>query len=269
MDIAPAAPHPGRSAVTPPPLPQRHLHLDSGPLHLDYQGPADQIRDIAAELAATSQFTVRVDDDVQPGHTALPCARLWGLPAPAHTCSSVLNLDRTPNDQGIAMPNNIIHAPATIQLIAPAQGPSLDQLVADRAWTYQHVFGFRTERTRDGHTLTMPVGRVVGLMMPRSLAHQVRAVLGPECGPVFTDSHHSWMFLTACPATGTDIAETTLALYRHYSVMAIAHPGQLITLPTPGDPSHCWIHTPEGDQLPEFAEIVAALGAVASRGGPR
>jgi len=241
--------------MTPPPVPRRHLHLDSGPLSLDYQGPAQQILDIAAELAASGRFTVRVDDDVQPGQDVLPCAQLWNPP--------------TPTDQGITMPTNIIHTPLTVQPIIPDRGPSLDQLVDDRACTYQQVFGLRTERTRDGRALVMPVGRVVGLMMPRCLAREVRAVLGPECGPVFTDSHQSWVFLTRSPVAGTDIAETALALYRHYSVMAVAHPGQLITLPTPGDPTRCWIHTPEGDQLPKFAETVAALGAVPSRGGPQ
>lgn len=167
------------------------------------------------------------------------------------------------------MSTNTIHTHPIAKAVITAQGPDLDQLVTDRAWTYQHVFGLRTERVRDGRVLAIPVGRVVGVMVPRALARQVRRMLGGECGPLFTDSHRSWVFLTGSPAAGTDIPETILALYRHYNVMTIAHPGQLITLPTPGDPRRCWIHTPGGPELPEFAEIVAALGAVTSRGGPR
>lgn len=256
--------------MIPPPVPRRHLHLDSGPLSADYQGPADQIRDIAAELAATGQFTVRVDDDVRPGQAPLPYARLWAPPTPpagAETCGSVPHPDRTPNERGIAMPTNTIHAPVSIGPLAPPLG--LDQLLSDRARIYRHDFGFRTLRTRDGDALALSVGRVVGLMMPRVLAREVRQILGPECGPVFTDSHRTWVFLTARQDAGTDIAETTLALYRHHNVMAIVHPGQLIPLPTPGDPSRCWIRLPDGRALPEFAETIAALGVVAARGGPR
>lgn len=64
--------------------PRRHLHLDSGALHLDYQGPAEQIIDVANDLAVTGQFAVRVDDDVRPDQVPLPCARLWN-PCPDTT----------------------------------------------------------------------------------------------------------------------------------------------------------------------------------------
>ena len=62
--------------------PKRHLHLDSGPLHLDFQGPADQIRDVAADLAATGQFAVQVDDDIHPDQAPLPCGQLWDAQPP-------------------------------------------------------------------------------------------------------------------------------------------------------------------------------------------
>ncbi len=59
------------------PAPRRHLHLDAGPLHLDYQGPAEQVVEIAAELAAVEELTVRVDDEVHDDQLPLPYARLW------------------------------------------------------------------------------------------------------------------------------------------------------------------------------------------------
>ncbi|MFX0581035.1 hypothetical protein [Nocardia nepalensis] len=65
-----------------PPHRIRHIHIESGPLALDFQGSADQIHSVAAELAATEYVEVTVDDDVRPGTPALPCGGLWGYPDP-------------------------------------------------------------------------------------------------------------------------------------------------------------------------------------------
>lgn len=61
----------------------RHIHIESGPLALDYQGGADQIHSVAAALAAMAFFEVTVDDDVRPGTPVLPCGGLWEYPDPA------------------------------------------------------------------------------------------------------------------------------------------------------------------------------------------
>ncbi len=71
------------------PSPRRHLHVDSGPLHLDYHGPAEQVLAVAAELTASGTVTVRVDTDIRPEHRALPCGGLWPAPGPE-------TLDREP-----------------------------------------------------------------------------------------------------------------------------------------------------------------------------
>ncbi|MRH89508.1 hypothetical protein GFY24_19000 [Nocardia sp. SYP-A9097] len=57
--------------------PVRHLHVESGPLTLDFRGPADQIDQVATELASNSGVTVTVDDQVTVDLPELPCARLW------------------------------------------------------------------------------------------------------------------------------------------------------------------------------------------------
>lgn len=45
----------------------RDLHTESGPLAWDFQGNADQIHSVAAELGMTEYVEVTVDDDVCPG----------------------------------------------------------------------------------------------------------------------------------------------------------------------------------------------------------
>ncbi|MFE9328181.1 hypothetical protein ACIHDR_43255 [Nocardia sp. NPDC052278] len=66
-----------------PPRRIRHIHIESGPLALDFQGSADQIHSVAAELAATAHLEVTVDDDVRPSTPVLPCGGLWEYPDPA------------------------------------------------------------------------------------------------------------------------------------------------------------------------------------------
>jgi hypothetical protein len=93
------------------PLPQRHLHVDSGPLHLDYQGPADQVLEVAADLAAGGQCTVRVDDELHPGQIPLPCAQLWDPPPqpgngiPVDRDATRTELENMPDPEG-ASDNN-------------------------------------------------------------------------------------------------------------------------------------------------------------------
>jgi hypothetical protein len=60
----------------------RHIHIESGPLALDFQGSAEQIHCVATELAATADLEVTVDDDVRPDTPSLPCGELWELPLP-------------------------------------------------------------------------------------------------------------------------------------------------------------------------------------------
>ncbi len=63
-----------------PPRPALHLHVESGPLTLDFQGHPDQVDHVAAELAISAAVTVAVDDRVTPGMPKLPCSRLWEEP---------------------------------------------------------------------------------------------------------------------------------------------------------------------------------------------
>lgn len=57
----------------------RHLHVEFGPLILDFQGGQQQVSDVAAELAAIGlALVVTVDDHVMPGMAKLPCSWLWG-----------------------------------------------------------------------------------------------------------------------------------------------------------------------------------------------
>ncbi|WP_433565059.1 hypothetical protein ACQP1O_07050 [Nocardia sp. CA-151230] len=62
-----------------------HLHVELGPLVLDYQGHADQIGEVATELTVTGAATVSVDDCVTSEMPCLPCSRLW---APSDTTSA-------------------------------------------------------------------------------------------------------------------------------------------------------------------------------------
>ncbi|WP_433576796.1 hypothetical protein [Nocardia brasiliensis] len=56
----------------------RHIHIESGALTLDYQASAEQAANVADELAqGFPEFTVTVDDNVQPDLPPLPCAQLW------------------------------------------------------------------------------------------------------------------------------------------------------------------------------------------------
>lgn len=58
-------------------IPNLHLHVELGPLVLDYRGQADQIGEVAGELAAAGLAAVRVDDRVTAEMPWLPCSRLW------------------------------------------------------------------------------------------------------------------------------------------------------------------------------------------------
>ncbi|WP_405182550.1 hypothetical protein OG225_16800 [Nocardia sp. NBC_01377] len=56
----------------------RHIHIESGALTLDFKGSAEQIQNVADELAQTfPEFVVAVDDDVHADLPVLPCAELW------------------------------------------------------------------------------------------------------------------------------------------------------------------------------------------------
>ena len=60
-----------------PPHRVRHLHLEFGPLKLDYLGSAEQIDHVAAHLASNPEVTVTVDHNLDPAFTPLPCSELW------------------------------------------------------------------------------------------------------------------------------------------------------------------------------------------------
>ncbi|WP_216895644.1 hypothetical protein [Nocardia alni] len=255
------------------PAARRHLHLDSGPLHLDYQGPAKQVNEVAADLANVDQINVRVDDDVRPDQISLPCARLWDpcsdtTPPPrcADTPPQIAN--STVTDKGATVSTTLVSPKAIAPLLNPDQSiaPDLvrDRLIDDRAKVYLDTFGLCTVRTQNGTALAVPAGQVVGLMTSRTLARKIHAELREQCGPMFTD-HRTCIFLTQCPSSDIDIAETTVELYRSYEVMALAYPGLLIRLPTPGSSDRCWIQTPTDDQLPTFAQVVLALAEIAQR----
>jgi hypothetical protein len=143
-----------------------------------------------------------------------------------------------------------------------------DRLIGDRARVYQQEFGLRTIRLQHGNTLAVLVGRTAGLMMPRAMAREVRSMLDTKCGPVFTDCRSTWVFLVQGASPDVDIAEMTMDLYRRHGVMALASPGLVISLPTPGDPRRCWIQPPNGE-LPTFSGTVRALTEIAGRGGGR
>ncbi|MEV6138189.1 hypothetical protein AB0L63_19415 [Nocardia sp. NPDC051990] len=58
----------------------RHIHIESGPLVLDFQGSAEQISSVAAQLAAAADaadLTFTVDNEVGPHLPELPCGGLW------------------------------------------------------------------------------------------------------------------------------------------------------------------------------------------------
>lgn len=55
----------------------RHLHVESGPLALDFCGLAEQVDQVAAALAIDGRLIVTVDDLVSADLPELPCARLW------------------------------------------------------------------------------------------------------------------------------------------------------------------------------------------------
>jgi hypothetical protein len=63
-----------------PPNPHRfrHIHIESGALHLDYQAGAEQAESVADQLAQRfPELTVTVDDNVHDDFRHLPCAQLW------------------------------------------------------------------------------------------------------------------------------------------------------------------------------------------------
>ncbi|MFX0581098.1 hypothetical protein [Nocardia nepalensis] len=58
----------------------RHIHIESGPLALDFQGSAEQIGSVAAQLATAADavnLTFTVDNEVGPDLPELPCGELW------------------------------------------------------------------------------------------------------------------------------------------------------------------------------------------------
>ncbi|MGW5730874.1 hypothetical protein [Nocardia beijingensis] len=64
--------------TAPGPPHRRHIHIESGPLCLDYQASAEHAESVAQALAQRfPDVEVTIDDDVDDDLPHLPCARLW------------------------------------------------------------------------------------------------------------------------------------------------------------------------------------------------
>ncbi|MET9286540.1 hypothetical protein [Nocardia beijingensis] len=64
--------------TAPGPPHRRHIHIEAGPLRLDYQASAEHAESVAQALSQRfPDVEVTIDDDVDDDLPHLPCARLW------------------------------------------------------------------------------------------------------------------------------------------------------------------------------------------------
>jgi hypothetical protein len=54
----------------------RHIHIESGPLKLDYRASAEQAQHVADRLTEIA-LRITIDDRVTDDLPALPCSGLW------------------------------------------------------------------------------------------------------------------------------------------------------------------------------------------------
>ncbi|MEV6063392.1 hypothetical protein [Nocardia asteroides] len=111
--------------------------------------------------------------------------------------------------------------------------------------------------------IMLEIGAVGAVVMPSTLGERVRGLLGSRgqrCGPIIAHPRSGrWTFLTG--PTDNSYLDTVLFADLFRVCASVALPGSEIVLPSPADERsgyRTWMHEPDGDYRPDFAQIVAA-----------